>query len=146
MGDTQRTFSASAAAALSGVSKDTLRHYERVGVLAAPARSASGYRLYSQGHIERVRLVRSAIAVGFGLQELTEFLQARDEGGTPCRKVRQSLGRKKDELDRKLEEIQLMRDQLERILSDWDAKICQVPLGDQAGLLESLPPPPRKPK
>ena len=55
---------------LTGVSTDTLRHYERKGVLGIPARSQGGYRLYPPDAVGRVRLVRRALAIGFTLQDL----------------------------------------------------------------------------
>ncbi len=56
------------------VSRDTLRHYERKGVLARPVRSPKGYRLYSVGLVERVKMIRRALAVGFTLDEIARIL------------------------------------------------------------------------
>ena len=61
----------------SGVSTDTLRHYERKGVLPAPRRSPNGYREYPAEALARVLLVRRALAVGFTLDELAQILRAR---------------------------------------------------------------------
>src|ERR1039458_5579184 len=66
-------------ARLSGVSTDTLRHYERVGVLAKPPRTNSGYRRYPASALERVRLVRRAMSVGFSLEELARVQRVRDK-------------------------------------------------------------------
>jgi DNA-binding transcriptional MerR regulator len=71
-----------------GVSTDTLRHYERIGVLPRPKRTASGYREYPADAGKRVRLVRRALGIGFTLDELAGILQTRDAGGAPCREVR----------------------------------------------------------
>nr|MDQ5839375.1 MerR family transcriptional regulator [Acidobacteriota bacterium] len=73
----------------AGVSTDTLRHYERKGVLACPRRSANGYREYPADALARVRLVRRALAVGFTLDELARILRARERGVAPCREVRE---------------------------------------------------------
>ena len=54
-------------ARLVGVSTDTLRHYERLGLLEIPARTSGGYREYSSGSLERVRLIRRALSIGFSL-------------------------------------------------------------------------------
>jgi DNA-binding transcriptional MerR regulator len=56
-------------AQLAGVSPDTLRHYERKGLLAAPHRSPNGYREYPASALDRVRLIRRALAVGFTLSD-----------------------------------------------------------------------------
>src|SRR5262249_35903045 len=70
-------------ARLTGVSADTLRHYERKGLLK-PRRAPNGYREYSPHAIERVRLIRSALAIGLKLDELAHILKTREAGGAPC--------------------------------------------------------------
>ena len=55
-------------AAAMGVSSDTLRHYERKGVIGPPVRAANGYRLYPAQTLERLRMVRRALAVGFTIE------------------------------------------------------------------------------
>jgi DNA-binding transcriptional MerR regulator len=75
-------------AALAGISTDTLRHYERMGVLPTPQRSDGNYRLYPAHALERVRLIRQTLTVGFSLAELAKILKARDQDRPPCRQVR----------------------------------------------------------
>ena len=65
----------------AGVSTDTLRHYERKGVLARPKRGSNGYRQYPADALDRVCLVRRALAVDFTLDELAGILRVRDGGG-----------------------------------------------------------------
>src|SRR4029434_7929885 len=74
-------------ARLSGVSADTLRHYERKGLLK-PQRASNGYREYPRHAVERMRLIRNALAIGFKLDDLERVLKIRDAGGAPCRQVR----------------------------------------------------------
>ena len=81
-------YSSGELARLTGVSSDTLRHYERKGVLPLARRLNNGYRKYPADSIDRVRLIRRALAVGFTLDELAQFLRARDRGLAPCREVR----------------------------------------------------------
>ena len=71
----------------AGVSADTLRHYERVGVLARPARSANNYRLYPEAALGRVLMVRRALAFGFSLAELAIVLRERERGAPPLREA-----------------------------------------------------------
>jgi len=125
-------------ARLSGVSTDTLRHYERVGVLAKPPRTKSGYRQYPSSALERVRLVRRAMSVGFSLEELARVLRVRDKGGAPCRQVRDLAASKLEMIERRMEELALVRDQLEKLLKDWDGRLARTAPGHRAGLLESL--------
>lgn len=140
MADSTLTLGAGKAASITGVSKDLMRHYERIGILAAPPRTAGGYRQYSNDHVERVILIQKAVAVGFALEELRDLLYVRDNGGAPCNKVRDTLLRKRDELDQKLAELQRIRDELNAILADWDVKLRQTPAGSRSHLLQSLPP------
>jgi DNA-binding transcriptional MerR regulator len=125
-------------ARLCGVSTDTLRHYERVGVLAKAPRTKSGYRQYPASAVERVRLVRRALAIGFSLEELSRVLRIRDRGGAPCRHVRELAASKLELLERRMEEMALVRDQLQGLLKDWDERLAGTAAGDRAGLLETL--------
>jgi DNA-binding transcriptional MerR regulator len=131
-------FGAGELARLCGVSTDTLRHYERVGVLAAPARSAAGYRRYPPEAENRVRLVRRALGLGFTLAELSRLLGTRDRGGAPCREVRAMAEQKLAQLELKLADMEALRDHLRQLLSDWDRRLQATPEGARALLLETL--------
>src|SRR5207245_11594921 len=72
----------------AGVSPDTLRHYERRGLLPRPQRSSAGYRLYSPEALSRVRPIRCALSIGFTVKELGTILADHDRGCAPCRPVR----------------------------------------------------------
>jgi DNA-binding transcriptional MerR regulator len=122
----------------AGVSTDTLRHYERKGVLAAPRRSRNGYREYPRAALERVLLVRRALAVGFTLDELARILRARDRGGAPCREVRALAATKLSLVEARLLELTSMRDELRATLKDWDSRLSKASKGERAGLLDSL--------
>lgn len=128
-------------AAKAGVSKDTLRHYERRGLLAS-RRSPNGYREYELAAVDRVHLVRRALAVGFTLAELARLLHIRDGGGRPCREVRALAAAKLESMEVQLRDLGLLRDQLRRMLREWDAKLAITPKGKPARLLDSLAQPP----
>src|ERR1043166_3504641 len=85
-------------AALAGVSKDTLRFYERRRLLPNPRRAANGYRRYPAAALGRVRMIRAALSIGFTVNELASVLRVRDAGGTPCREVRRLAGEKLERL------------------------------------------------
>lgn len=125
-------------ARLAGVSTDTLRHYERKGVLERPRRSPNGYRAYSPQALDRVRLVRRALAVGFTLDELARILRERDTGVAPCRQVRELAATKLAFVEERLKEFAAVRDELRATLKDWDAQLKQTKEGQRAGLLEAL--------
>ncbi len=105
-------------AKIVGVSADTLRHYERKGVIASPVRSAKGYRLYSPETVERVRLVRRALTIGFTLNELAAILAEREKGGTPCRQVFSLAAAKLKDLEERIIEMQNLRDAMQTLDMD----------------------------
>jgi DNA-binding transcriptional MerR regulator len=125
-------------ARLAGISTDTLRHYERKGLLAAPRRSANGYREYPHAALDRVRLIRRALSVGFTLDELSRILKLRDKGHAPCREVRALAEKKLSEIEQQLSQIMALRDDLRSMLKDWDLMLSERPANERAGLLESL--------
>lgn len=122
----------------AGVSTDTLRHYERKGVLARPRRAANGYRLYPPEALDGVRLVRRALAVGFTLDELSEILRERGGGRPPCRRVRELAAQKLAAVEERLAEMASLREELQSILRRWDERLARAGDGARAGLLESL--------
>ncbi len=126
-------------ARLIGVSPDTVRHYERLGLLAAPPRTSSGYRDYPPQSVERVRLIRRALSVGFSLPELRAILRVRDQGGIPCQRVRVIAKSKLQQVRQQIRDLHLMRNQLERILRDWNARLARTRRGQAAQPLEHLP-------
>lgn len=71
-------------AELSGVAADTLRYWERVGLLAPPRRQVNGYRSYEPEVPERIRFIRGAQCAGLRLREIRVLLEIRDRGVCPC--------------------------------------------------------------
>ena len=122
----------------TGVSTDTLRHYERHGLLPAVPRTSSGYRRYSPATIDRVLLIQRALVVGFSLADLKRVLTVRDKGGAPCTSVRTLVGERLDELDRRIDQLVTLREELQALVGEWDAKLAQTPAGQRAHLLDGL--------
>jgi DNA-binding transcriptional MerR regulator len=127
-----------AAARATGVSTDTLRHYERFGLLTGVTRSPGGYRRYSDEAIRRVLLIQRALIVGFSLRELAGVLAVRDTGGAPCRKVRALVGARLVALERRIETLIKLRDDMRRIVKMWDQRLRNTAPGQPAHLLDSL--------
>lgn len=123
---------------LAGVSRDTLRHYERKGVLPRPRRGHNAYRQYPPEALQRVQLVRRALSVGFTLDELAKVLKVRDAGGAPCEEVRRLAAQKLLNVEDQLRELTELRDDLQKTLKDWDTRLARRARGKQANLLESL--------
>lgn len=93
----------------AGVTVDTVRFYERVGVLPRPARTESGYRDYEPETVERIRLTRELQAIGFTLNEAVGALAAHDAGGATCESERWRLQAVLDRVDTKLAELTALR-------------------------------------
>ena len=87
MASTPKPLRSGELARLAHVSPDTVRHYEKLGILPCSPRTEAGYRMYPAHAVDRVHLVQRALQLGFSLAELSEIFQTRDSGGAPCRRV-----------------------------------------------------------
>ena len=123
----------------AGVSADTIRYYERLGVLPKPQRSPAGYREYPENAVNRITLVRNAARFGFTLTEIRGFLRVREAGGKPCHQVRQSAQTILDGVDRQIAELTATRETMRETLLKWDAQLARTPATRNARLLERLP-------
>lgn len=103
-------------AAASGFTPPTIRYYERIGLLPAPVRSASGYRLYDQDALERLRFVRRAKRLGLALQEIAELLHYWSEGAcsTTRERLQRLLAEKLKEVRCRMDELAILGGQLEQ--------------------------------
>lgn len=133
-----RSLRSGSLAKATGVSPDTIRHYERIGVLPKAARTQAGYRMYPEGAVERVRVVQSALRVGFTLAELAEVLKVRDAGGTPCRRVYQIAQEKLQAIEEELSTLKRTERYLKTMLADWQGRLLRAN-GKRSNLLHSLP-------
>ena len=135
------SFSSGELARQAGVSPDTLRHYERNGLLPEPPRGTNGYRRYAQSALQRVLLIRRALHVGFTIDELRGVLRTRDCGGAPCTRVRDIAAKKLVAVEEQLKELKKLRSELRVALREWDQCLARTPPGKPAHLLELLPTP-----
>ncbi|MGO9274731.1 MAG: heavy metal-responsive transcriptional regulator [Terriglobia bacterium] len=122
----------------AGVSPDTIRHYERIGVLPRAPRTESGYRVYPASAVERVLVVQRALRIGFTLGELAEVLKAHDAGGAPCRRVYQLAQEKLQGIEADIEALNRTERYLKKMLSDWEERIQQAGPRQKSHLLHSL--------
>lgn len=127
-----------ALARLVGVSPDTLRHYEKKGVLPAPPRTANGYRRYPERAVRQVQIIQRALAVGFTLDELARVMREREAGQAPCRKVQALVTSRLAALEERLVMLTELRNELWTLLAEWGAQLQQTPPGRQARLLDGL--------
>jgi DNA-binding transcriptional MerR regulator len=129
----------------TGVSTDTIRYYEKIGLLPAPQRSGSGYREYPSGARNRLRVIRNAVQLGFPLAEIAKVLRVRDSGGAPCRQVRDYAQQVVGEIDQRIAQLTTERDSLLEMIRGWDTQLQQA-RGGRAHLLESQDLPARGPE
>jgi DNA-binding transcriptional MerR regulator len=127
-----------ALARATGVSADTLRYYERRGLLPRPPRDASGYRRYPPDAVQRVIVIQRALDAGFSLAELSRILKLRDAGGAPCREVFAIAAGRLHDLDDKIASLIDLRDRLGKVVSDWRRTLDATPAGTRARLLDTL--------
>ena len=105
-------------ATLAAVSTDTLRYYEREGLIAPTTKSEGGYRLYGKHAITRIRFIRQAQHCGFTLTEIRELLALRNQRAACCGDVRKLAVEKKLQLEGKIKAMKLMSHALDRLIAD----------------------------
>lgn len=100
---------------LVGLDAPTIRFYEGKGVLPQPARSAAGYRLYTEVAADRLRFIKQARALGLGLREIREIRVARDAVSPPCAYVRRLLTLQVEQTREQLRDLRTLLAELERL-------------------------------
>jgi DNA-binding transcriptional MerR regulator len=114
----------SALAGQAGLSADTIRYYERVGLLPRPARSPAGYRLYDQTAVGRLRLIKGAQRAGLRLREIGELLQVADQGQCPCGHTETLLRERLAEVHAELDRLRALETELTRLLEQYPDPAC----------------------
>ncbi len=118
----------------AGVRVDTVRYYEKEGLLGPVARRPSGYREFSEDSVRRIRFVKRAQELGFTLREIHDLLQLKIEAGASCGDVRDRAEEKLVEVRRKLAHLRAIETTLEGLVAACgDAR----PIGE-CPILESL--------
>jgi len=112
------------------VNLETLRYYERVGLMQPPPRSSSGHRQYPASAAERLAFIRRAQSLGFTLTEIRELLHLKQEKGELCTDVVKSIDTKLVEVDRKIADLRSIRSALGKMkeLCHGDCLIGDCPI------------------
>jgi DNA-binding transcriptional MerR regulator len=121
----------------TGVSTDTLRHYERKGLLPRVTRTAAGYRQHSAATVERVLLIQRALVVGFSLADLKRVLAveiAVVRRASAFGLVEERL----EQLNRRIDALVALRHELRSLLTEWDSRLAKTRKGERALLLDTL--------
>src|SRR5713101_739899 len=123
-----RPFRIGELSAQSGLSRDALRYYERLGLMPRARRTTGGFRLYPPGTLDRIRFIKQAQLHGLTLREIRELLGFQDRRGRErCRQVHRLLTRKLADVDGRLQQLQEFRQTLRSYLAQ-----CERALGRSA--------------
>ncbi|MGE0044191.1 MAG: helix-turn-helix domain-containing protein [Hyphomonadaceae bacterium] len=95
---------------------ETIRYYERIGILPAPARTAGNYRAYTEAHLNRLSFIRRARDLGFHLEQIDKLLALSDDAGRPCGEVDEIASAHLDEIDRKIADLKALRRELKDVV------------------------------
>jgi DNA-binding transcriptional MerR regulator len=120
------------------LSPDSLRHYERLGLLPTLPRTRGGFRQYPAVALRRIRVIQAALAIGFTLDELRQIFRERAAGRAPCARVLDLAEHKLAELEAELLRLAQLRDALRGVIRDWRTRKQSAPPGQPAGLLDAL--------
>lgn len=114
---------------------ETVRFYEKAGLLPLPARTDGNYRSYGQGHLQRLSFIRRARDLGFSLDDVRELLALADEQDQPCDAVDRIANRHLAEIERKIADLALMRVELDRVIGS-----CRKGTVGDCKIIETLGP------
>ena len=111
----------------TGVTRSTLRYYERIGLLAPSGRTAAGYRVFGERALVDLAFIRRAQDLGFTLEEVGEFLRLHRRGDSPCERLVAAARRRLLATERDLERLAAFRDFLADQIASWTA--CRTDQG-----------------
>ena len=109
-------------AAAAGVNIQTIRYYERRGLLATPRRTASGYRQYTGDAVTRIRFIKHAQELGFSLKEIQELLALRVRHAAACNPVERKTRQKIELVEQKIRHLDRIRETLEQLAAACAAR------------------------
>ncbi len=114
-------------AAAVGVRPDTIRYYERAGLLPAPERTAAGYRSYDAGAVDRLRFIQGAQRLGLRLADIRDLLAVRDTGTCPCEPAETLLRRRLAEVDAEIDRLVALRTEMRAMADALPSAECPPP-------------------
>jgi DNA-binding transcriptional MerR regulator len=113
----------------AGVAPDTIRYYERAGLLPPPPRSAAGYRAYDASAVDRLKFIQGAQRLGLRLRlrDIADLLAVRDTGVCPCEPAEELLRRRLAELDAEMTRLAALRVQMVAMVEALPSADCPPP-------------------
>lgn len=118
----------------SGVPIKTIRYYEEIGLLKSDKRTEGHFRLFNPEAIARLLFIKRLQSLGLSLQEIGECLAAYDRGDLPCNDIQAKLEKQVEEIDRKVVELKVLRQELSDILQRW----CSSPQKEPGAICPNL--------
>ena len=122
----------------TGTKVETIRFYEKNGLLPAPSRTDGNYRAYEPGHLSRLSFIRRARELGFSLDQIREFLKLADDRSQSCAAVDAIAREHRKEVERKIEDLTALKSELDRMIDQWGCGLVA-----DCRIIESLSPPAR---
>lgn len=116
----------------TGLSIDAIRFYEAERVLPEAPRTESGYRMYTEHHVQNLKFLKRAQELGFSLKEIRELLLLRREATKACSHVRDLLQEKLRDVQEKIGELEKLRDELEASLRTCNRDLRRSRKGEEA--------------
>jgi len=106
----------------SGIRIETIRYYEKEGLLSQPKRSANGYRLYTGESVKRLIFIRTAKELGFSLKDIKQLLSLRADPKSRCKDVKRKAEEKIGEVDEKIKTLREMKTALNKLVKECSGK------------------------
>jgi MerR family transcriptional regulator, Zn(II)-responsive regulator of zntA len=119
-----------------GVQPESIRYYERIGLLPKPKRGTGGYRVFTREHLDRVELIKKMQALGFSLDQIRRMLELKFTHGHSCQHVRDGLGQKLEAIDRQIADLRAFRNEVAKALKTCERSLKVHASEDYCPVLE----------
>ena len=119
----------------TGTAVETVRYYERIGLLPKAARTAGNYRSYGSGEVAKLSFIRRSRSLGFGLEQVRALLELAHDRGRPCSEVDALARRNLDDVEAKISDLVALRHELSSLIEQ-----CGRGTVDDCRILEALGP------
>ena len=115
----------------TGVNGETIRYYEKIGLLPEPARTTSGYRVYGELHLKRLLFIKRCRELGFAIKDITELLALVVDRDYSCAEIRDLTVTHLKEVNRKISDLRKMQKTLRRMVSECEGgQLPECPIID----------------
>ena len=120
MNSTPSKFTRGELAKTTSMNSETIRYYEKIGLIQSPARTSGGHRIYTEQHLNRVSFIRRSRELGFSLKEIRNLIELVDSGHYTCEEVRDRTVIHLSDIEQKLADLQKMQITLKDMISKCD--------------------------